>query len=99
MNPQAKQDVLNALELLNKAAKEEKQEIQQMISEKYTDLRSALNEGKGRLAEKLSHSYETMETGFNTINTQVKTNPWPYIGAIALTSFIVGVAISHNGRR
>jgi ElaB/YqjD/DUF883 family membrane-anchored ribosome-binding protein len=83
-----------ALELLNEVASEKKADLQEMISERYEHLKSAL----GGVAEKLHHeAQETYEQGrekmeeiASKVSGSVHKNPWPYLGGTALGFLILG---------
>ena len=83
-----------ALELLNEVAKEKKAEFENMVSDKYRDLKSAL----GGVSDRLQHqARETYEQGKENVkelaskmDSSVHKNPWPYLGGTALGFLILG---------
>jgi ElaB/YqjD/DUF883 family membrane-anchored ribosome-binding protein len=87
-----------ALELLNEVAKEKSEELHDMVSEKYSHLKSVL----GGIGEKSEHdardmfaegSEEAKEIA-SKVNERVHKNPWPVIGGTALGFFILGILLS-----
>jgi len=89
-----------ALELLNEVAKEKKSELQDMVSDKYTDLKSLL----GGVAESLQHkAKETCDQGkekveelVSEVEKCVRKNPWPYLGGTALGFLILGYILGSS---
>lgn len=87
-----------ALKLLNEVAKEKSEELQDMVSEKYGNLRSALggigkrsrHEAKDMVAE----GTEEVKELASKVNESVHKNPWPIIGGTALGFFILGMLLS-----
>ena len=86
-----------ALELLNEVAKEKSAELQNMVSDKYGNLKSAL----GGLSEKLQHEAnetfakgkEEVEELASKVNESLHKNPWPYLGGTALGFLILGLLL------
>lgn len=68
-----------ALRLLNEAAREKKDEIQGLLSEKYGDIKDVLGQGGARAKE-----------WTEDVEEKVRQNPWPYIGGVALGALFVG---------
>jgi ElaB/YqjD/DUF883 family membrane-anchored ribosome-binding protein len=89
-----------ALELLNEVAKDKKAELQDMVSDKYSNLKSAL----GGVAEKLQHqareSYvqgkEKVKELACEVDESVHKNPWPYLGGTALGFLILGYFLGRS---
>ena len=90
-----------ALQLLNEAAREKKQEIQQLFGDKYTHIRQAIQETAAVQGERLSRvrqaAGEAIELGGERVkqvasdmDEKVKENPWPYIGGVAIGGLLLG---------
>ncbi len=94
-----------ALELLSLAAKEKKMELTDLISEKFSDLKEVLFDGRTRLAESLSETtkraaqrvreaghrgQETVSDFVVRINEDVHARPWSFVGGAALGALVVG---------
>lgn len=102
-----------ALSLLNEAAKEKKEEINELISDKYSHIKDALettaDNGKDvvtKTKKRFLRSLQAQEKRFarkvKTMDVKVHKNPWPYLGAAAVSSVIIGIFLGkknhHNGK-
>ena len=100
-----------ALKLLEDAAKEKKNELQDMIKGKYTHLKEALIDKEEDIAHALlaakkqalkaaAHASEIGTERAKEIATeidgQVRENPWPYIGGVALGSLLIGFILGRS---
>jgi len=92
MNTQVKKDLEDALVLINKAAKEEKDELKQIIHEKYTDI-------KAMFSEKLAHGTDTVKHTISTVDKRMKENPWPYVASVAAGAFILGFLLHRSDHK
>ena len=68
-----------ALHLLNEAAKEKKDEISRLLSDRFNHLKDAASQGRERVVEV-----------FEEVDVKVKKNPWPYIGGVAVGALLLG---------
>ena len=100
-----------ALKLLEDAAKEKKNELQNMIQGKYSHLKDALIDKEedithALLAAKkqaLKAAVHASEIGTERakeiaaeVDQQVRENPWPYIGGVALGSLLIGYILGRS---
>ena len=90
-----------ALHLLNEAAREKKEEIQELIGDKYSHIKEALQETAAEQTERINRlraaAGEALELGGERVSKvvadvdqQVKENPWPYIGGVAVGALLLG---------
>ena len=90
-----------ALQLLNEAAREKKQEIQQLFGDKYTHIRQAVEDAAAQQGERLNRvrqaTGEAIEFGGERakqvaaeLDEKVKENPWAYIGGAAVGALLLG---------
>jgi len=100
-------NIAEALKLLNEAAAEEATEIHDLIKKNYPELKENLFGKKERLkkksydtikskvSEKFVNARRVSEKPIKEMGTKVNDhvhgNPWPFIGTIALLSFILGL--------
>jgi ElaB/YqjD/DUF883 family membrane-anchored ribosome-binding protein len=90
-----------ALHLLNEAAREKKDEIQQLLGDKFTHIRSAIEEVADRGRDRYNRVREVAEEAIefggekarraaSEVDEKVKQNPWPYIGGVAMGALLLG---------
>lgn len=89
MNTQVKKDLEDALLLINKVAREEKEELKQIINEKYEDVR-------GMFTDKITQGTDTIKHTIKIVNKKVKENPWTYVGAAAVSAFLLGLFLNRG---
>ncbi len=100
-----------ALQLLNEAAREKKQEIQQLFGDKYSVIRQAVQDAASQQGERLSRLRETateaIELGgerakqmAEDVDERVKENPWAFIAGAAVGALLLGFILgaSRNNR-
>lgn len=105
------EQVNEALELLEETAKDKKGELQSLISEKYSNLKSTLMEAGSSAAETLSAAQkrevaaliqakeavtEKVKETAAVVDDRVHSNPWPFIGASAVVALLVGYILGHK---
>jgi ElaB/YqjD/DUF883 family membrane-anchored ribosome-binding protein len=89
-----------ALALLNQAAKEKRGEVEKLVNDKYTDLKSLLGGSAQASAEWLKAkgkvASETMQEAALDVNESVHQHPWYYIGGAAFGALILGYMLGHR---
>ena len=105
------ENIAAALRLLEEAAKQKKDELRTIMSDKYTNLRSLILEDESSLMESLTavkdHALEAAtdvkEAGVEKareiardVDKGVHQSPWPYIAGSAAVSVLLGYSL---GRR
>jgi ElaB/YqjD/DUF883 family membrane-anchored ribosome-binding protein len=89
-----------ALAHLNEAAKERREDIQKLLAEKYTDLRSALG-GAARASgdwfkEEGREVADTAKLAAGTVDHSVRKHPWYYIGGAAVGALLLGFLLGRH---
>ncbi len=98
-----------ALQLLNDAAKEKKDEIQNLLGDKYTDIRKVIEQAasKGQknlkraqrvAGEWIEEGEETLRDVASEVDERVHENPWPYLGGVAIGALLLGFILGSSSR-
>jgi ElaB/YqjD/DUF883 family membrane-anchored ribosome-binding protein len=98
-----------ALHLLNEAARDKKDELHRLLGEKYLNIKDALTEVamsnkdvleevKRVAQERIAEGREKVEEVISDVDSQVKRNPWPYIGGAAAAALLVGYIMGSSKR-
>jgi ElaB/YqjD/DUF883 family membrane-anchored ribosome-binding protein len=100
-----------ALKLLETAAKEKKDEIRNLVSDKYTHLKSALMDAEHSTADALSLAQkravealihakqvgeENVKKAAQAVDTKAHENPWPFIGGTAVVALLFGYILGRK---
>ena len=100
-----------ALKLLEEAAKQKKDELRAVLSDKYTNLRSLILEkessfmksfttAKDKALETTAHikeaGVEKAREIAGDVDESVHQNPWPYIGGAAVVGILLGYIMGRN---
>jgi len=110
MNDQAmsKERIAEALRLLDEAARNRKDEVRELVTGKYADLKGAMSPadqaglaGMQRRAVEAAMraralAAEKARKIAGQVDEQVHQNPWPYIAGTAIVAFVAGYLL---GRR
>ncbi len=113
MEHKSSENIAAALKLLEEAAKQKKDELRTLMSDKYTNLRSLIVEDEGSLMESLStakdHALEAAadvkEAGVEKareiardVDKGVHQDPWPYIAGSAVVGVLLGYILGGSRR-
>lgn len=80
---QIAEEVIEALELLHKAAREEKEEVKKLIRQNVLELAELL-------AVNSEHIRDEVKETVSQLDEKLHENPWPYIAATAVGAFFIG---------
>lgn len=107
----SKENFTTALKLLEEAAKQKKEELTAVMSDKYTNLRSLILEKEGNLAKSFTTARDqavdmaehVRDAGIekareiaDDVDKSAHQNPWPYIGGSALVGVLIGYIMGRN---
>lgn len=103
--------ISEALDLLEEAAKDKKDDITEMLSSKYANLREAIigaskatgatvSAASAHAKEVLGHAYdvsqEKVKHAATAVDTQIHSTPWPFVGGVALVSLMFGYILGRK---
>jgi len=103
--------IAEALKLLEEAAKDKKDEIRNLLTNKYTHLKTALVEAENSATESLTAaqkraveaiihakevSTEKVKECATVMDDHVRANPWAYIGGSALVALLAGYILGRK---
>ena len=103
--------ITEALKLLEEAARDKKDEVRNLMANKYShlkdvvadaesDIKESLAIAKKRATDALSKATDIGEQRAKAIagdvDESVHENPWPYIGGVALASLLIGYILGRN---
>jgi len=92
--------IAEALELLNAAAKDKKDELEQVISHKFGDFKSLVEGVVGKVKHQTSDTYhhgkERIEDGLSEVDKCVHKNPWACIGGAAAVALLFGYLLGRS---
>jgi len=91
-----------ALELLNAAARDKKEELQTALANKYTDLSSVFGSITDQMKQRVASTYEAGKQKVvdvaTDIDKSVHKNPWAYIGGTAAAALLFGFLLGRSRR-
>ena len=98
-----------ALHLLNEAAREKKEEIQSLMTDRYSQIRDILEDA----AKKSKKTYRRVKTEaedlvgeggervsevISDLDDRVHENPWAYLGGVAVGALLLGFILGSSSR-
>ena len=105
----ANRKIDEALQLLNEAAKDKKDELRRLLGEKYSSIKETLTEVAlsnrdvvdrvRRIAtDKIEAGQEKAIEAFEDLDKDIRRNPWGYIGGVAAGALLVGFILGNSRR-
>jgi ElaB/YqjD/DUF883 family membrane-anchored ribosome-binding protein len=99
----------DALNVLNEAARERKDELRGLLNDKYTEIRTLMDEtlarqrGNYEQARRVAEDWiedggERVREAVADIDDKVHENPWPYIGGVAVGAVLLGFILGSSSR-
>ena len=98
-----------ALHLLNEAAREKKDEIQNLLKDRYTEIRDVVEEAakkskkryrrvKDSAEEWVGEGQDSIQEVVSDLDDKVHENPWAYLGGAAVAALLVGFILGSSSR-
>lgn len=98
-----------ALQLLNEAAREKKDEFRRLLGEKYENIkdtltevalnnRDVMNRVRRVAQDSIEEGQERFEEVISDVDKEVRKNPWPYVGAAAGVGILLGFILGNSRR-
>jgi ElaB/YqjD/DUF883 family membrane-anchored ribosome-binding protein len=82
--------ISEALELLNEAAKEKKDELKSLMSNRYTHIREAMSSQVEHAQEVIAQGKEKAKEIAGDVDKRVHKDPWAYIAGATAISLLLG---------
>ena len=82
--------ISEALELLNEAAKEKRDELKGLMANRYSHIREAMTSGAQQGKEALTQGKEKVMEIAGDVDQRVHKDPWVYIAGTAVASLLLG---------
>jgi ElaB/YqjD/DUF883 family membrane-anchored ribosome-binding protein len=107
------ENIAEALKLLEEAAKQKKDELRTVMTDKFTHLKDLIMENENSLAKSLSDakkhaaeaaahakdvSVEKAREIAGDVDKSVHRNPWPYVGGAAVIGLLFGYILGRSPR-
>ncbi len=98
-----------ALNLLNEAAREKKDELRKLVGEKYSNIREVLtevamnnkeilNQVKRITKDAVEQGQERLSTAVTDLEDNVRQKPWPFLGGAAIAGLLLGYMMGARRR-
>jgi ElaB/YqjD/DUF883 family membrane-anchored ribosome-binding protein len=103
------ENIAEALKLLEEAAKQKKDELKSVLSDKYTHLRGLIvgvesdvakrvGDTKNHALEVAAHVQEIGVEKAREVNKSAHQNPWVFIGGATVISLLFGYILGRNSK-
>jgi ElaB/YqjD/DUF883 family membrane-anchored ribosome-binding protein len=103
--------ITEALKLLEEAAKDKREELRHLVTDKYVNLKQVVGTASGsmkdsmdvvkrRAAEAATHARDVGEEKARelarNLDENVHRNPWPYVGGVAVAALLLGYILGRK---
>ena len=92
--------ISEALRLLDAAAREKKDELRSLMTDKYNSLKDVVVETERNLVGRIAQAADTgairAKKAAAEVDERVHEHPWPYIGGVALGALLIGYILGRN---
>lgn len=95
--------IREALELLNAVAADQRDDLREAISDRYSSLKDAVAEMGNSTQNRVSNIYATGKTkvreAAHVVDDNVHSNAWLYIGGTAVAALLLGYVLGRSKSR
>ena len=79
-----------ALETLTHAAKEKKEDMENLLKTKYSNLKTLIIQGQETTSRAVKDGTEAVKEMAENVDKKIKERPWPFVIGALIAGFIVG---------
>lgn len=105
MTPKLTEDarIHEALELLNAAAADQKEQLREAIANRYHSLKDVVADAGNNAGNRIQEIYTAGKTKVastaHAVDENVHRNAWLYVGGAAVTALLLGYVLGRSSRR
>lgn len=91
--------IREALDLLNSYAKDKRGELQEMLTRKYSNLRSAFTEVGEEATHMFQSGRERVRQAAYAVDDNVRSHPWQYVTGTLVGALLIGFIMGRSRSR
>lgn len=91
--------IRQALQLINDAAREKREELMGLLEEKYENIRGVFEDAAQGARSALSRGDRGFREAAARLEGDVRQNPWAFVGGVAAFSLLFGYILANAKKR